>query len=150
MIKTNHLGAGTLTLGAGALAVQGQITNCRVQAAEQVTTGTRTPVLSGEELEASERVNYNWTIAGNLFQDWDAAGVVDWSWTNKGTPQPFTFVPDTDAARQVTGICIPVPITIGGPVTGTPDNPGDPASSDFSWRCKGGDDEPVFAAVPAP
>jgi hypothetical protein len=146
-IKTVHLGPGTLTLGSGPLAVQGQITNCRVQAAEQVASGNRTPVLSGEELEASERITFNWTLVGTLLQDWDAGGVVDWSWTNKGTEQPFVFVPSTAEARSVTGICKPVPITIGGAVTGTAANPGDPADADFSWRCKGGDDEPVFAAV---
>lgn len=146
-IKTMHLGPGTLKLGAGALAVEGQITNCRVQAAENVTTGNNIPVLSGEELEGSERVRFNWTLSGSLLQDLDAAGVVDWSWTNKGTDQPFEFVPNTAEGRAVTGICKPIPITIGGAVTGTAGNPGDPASSDFTWRCKGGDDEPVFGAV---
>lgn len=146
-IKTNHLGPGSLTLGSGPLAVQGQITNCRVSAAENVQTGNAMPVLSGEELAGSERITHNWTLAGNLLQDWDAAGVIDWSWTNKGTPQPFVFIPSTAEARKVTGICYPVPIEIGGDVTGTAANPGDPAQSDFSWRCKGGADEPEFGAV---
>lgn len=146
-IKTYNLGPGTLTLGAGALAVQGQITNCRVSAAEAVTAGAAIPVLSGEELEASERITFNWTLAGNLLQDLDAGGVIDWSWTNKGTEQPFTFVPSTAEGRSVEGICKPVPITIGGDVTGTAANPGDPAKADFSWRCKGGVDEPVFGNV---
>ncbi len=146
-IKTYHLGPGSLTLGVGELAVQGQITNCRVEAAESVTTGNNIPVLSGEELSGSERITHTWTLAGNLLQDLDAAGVVDWSWVNKGTPQPFVFVPSTAEGRQVSGITIPIPITIGGEVTGTPDNQGDPARSDFTWRCKGGDAEPVFGAV---
>lgn len=147
MIKTVNLGPGTLTLGAGPLAVEGQLRNCRVEAAENVTTTEAIPVLSGEELAGSERVSFNWTLAGTLLQDLDAAGVIDWSWTNKGTEQPFTFVPNTAEGREVSGICKPVPITIGGEVTGTAANPGAPLQSDFTWRCKGGDDEPVFGAV---
>lgn len=146
-IKTVHLGPGTLKLGSGPLAVAGQITNCRVEVAENVTTGTAIPVLSGEELAASERIDFAYTLAGNLLQDLDAGGVVDWSWQNKGTEQPFEFVPSTAAGRQVSGITFPVPITIGGDVTGTAAKPGDPARSDFSWRCKGGDDEPIFGAA---
>lgn len=146
-IKTYHLGPGSLTLGSGPLAVQGQITNCRVQAAEAVAAGAAIPVLSGEELAASERITFNWTLAGNLLQDLDAGGVIDWSWTHKGTEQPFEFVPSTAEGRSVTGICKPVPITIGGDVTGTAANPGDPAKADFTWRCLNGDDEPVFGDV---
>lgn len=143
-IKTQYLGPGTLTLGTGPLAVSGQITNCRVEASESVTTGTAIPVLSGEELAASERVDHSFTLAGNLLQDWAAGGVVDWSWINAGTEQSFSFVPSTAAARKVSGTIYPVPITIGGDVTGTAAKPGDPARSDFTWRCKG---KPAFGAA---
>ena len=143
-IKTQHLGPGSLTLGSGPLAVEGQITNCRVEWAEAVTTGTAIPVLSGEELAASERVDHTATLAGGLLQDWAAAGVVDWSWLNKGTPQPFVFIPSTAAGRKVSGVCFPIPITIGGDVTGTADNRGEPARADFAWRCQG---DPVLGAV---
>ena len=143
-IQSYRLGPGTLTLGTGPLAVSGQITNCRVEAAEVVTPGTAIAVLTGEELAASDKIEHNWTLAGTLLQDLLDAGVVDWSWTNKGTPQPFEFVPNTPLGRGVTGTTFPIPITIGGAVTGTPDKPGDPATSDFSWRCQNGVDEPVF------
>lgn len=146
-IKTTHLGPGILTLGAGALAVSGQITNCRIEVSESVTTTDPIPVLSGEELAGSEKVDHAYVLAGGLLQDLDAGGVIDWSWTNKGTPQPFTFVPSTAAGRQVAGITTPVPITIGGDVTGTAAKPGEPARADFSWRCKGGDVAPVFGDV---
>lgn len=143
-IKTQHLGPGSLTLGTGPLAVSGQITNCRVEWAETVTTGTAIPVLSGEQLAASEKVSHAATLAGTLLQDWAAAGVIDWSYINKGTSQPFVFIPSTAAGRKVTGLCVPIPITIGGEVTGVAGNQGDPARADFSWRCKG---EPAFGAV---
>lgn len=143
-IRTQHLGPGSLILGSGPLAVQGQITNCRVEWTENVTTGTAIPVLSGEELAASERITHTATLAGSLLQDWAAAGVIDWSYTHKGTPQPFVFIPSTEAARQVVGVILPIPITIGGDVTGTADNRGEPARADFTWRCKG---EPDFGDV---
>lgn len=146
-VKTYNLGPGILTVGAAPLAIQAQLRNCRVEASENVTSTDAVPVLSGEERAGSERVDFTWVLAGRLFQDIDAAGVVDWSWTHKGTDQPFTFVPSTAEGRQVTGICKPVPITIGGDVTGTAAKPGDPPESDFSWRCKNGDDEPVFEDV---
>lgn len=143
-IQTQHLGPGTLTLGSGPLAVAAQIINCRVEWSESVTTGTAIPVLSGEELAASERVDHAATLAGTLLQHWAAAGVIDWSWINKGTPQAVVFIPSTAAARKVAGLIIPIPITIGGDVTGTAAKPGEPARSDFSWRFKG---EPTFGAV---
>lgn len=145
-VHTSHLGPGTLTLGAGALAVEGQITNCRVEASESVSGGTDPiPVLSGEEVAGEDgRADFTWTLAGELLQDWQSGGVTAWTWANKGTPQPFTFRPDDTEAAQVTGVCYPIPITFGGAVTGTPGRRGAPLSAAFSWRCKGGADEPDF------
>lgn len=146
-IKTYDLGPGTLTLGAGALQVAAQLTSCRVEASENVASSDAVPVLSGEELAGSERITFTYTLAGNLFQTLDTGEVVAWSWTNKGTAQAFAFVPSTAEAASVEGFTYPVPITIGGDVTGTAGNRGDKPRSDFSWRCKNGDDEPVFTAA---
>ncbi len=146
-IKTYDLGPGTLTLGVGALQVAAQLTNCRVEASEQVTAVASVPVLSGEELTGDDRVAFTWTLAGNLFQTLDTGEVVAWSWANKGTPQDFAFVPSTAEGASVEGITYPVPITIGGDVTGTAASRGEKPRSDFSWRCKAGVDEPVFTAA---
>lgn len=137
-IKSVVLGPGTLTLGTGPLDVSAQLTSCRVNPSENVTTGDAVKVLSGEELQADESVDFTYTLEGNLLQDLDAAGVVDWSWAEAGTEQEFTFVPNTAEGRQVSGILKPVPLAIGG------DEVERRMASDFTWRCVG---TPIFGAV---
>lgn len=152
-IKVYDLGPGTLKLGSGLLQVEAQLTNCRVEASETVTAAAAIPVLSGEELAGNEQTRFTWTLAGNLLQDIDAGGVIDWSWTNKGEPEPFTFIPSAAEARQIVGTTFPVPITVGGAVTGTATNRGPNPTSDFSWRAKGPvvgglvTSDPTFGAV---
>lgn len=133
-IKRTKLGPGTLTLGAGALEVSAQLTGATVSAAESVSGGTDAiKVLSGEELAAEDGTpTYAFTLAGNFLQDLgDAASVVDWSWSNMGTDQPFTFTPTTAAGVSVSGTLVPVPLTIGG------DEVDADMRSDFTWRIKG-------------
>lgn len=137
-MTTYKMGPGTLTLGAGPLQVAGQITNCRVESSENVSTGDDLNFLDGTTELGDEDATYRFTLAGTLAQDISAAGVVDWSWTNKGTEQPFTFVPSTAVGRQVQGTLTPVPLTIGGEVKSKP-------TSDFTWRIKG---TPDFEAAP--
>lgn len=137
-IQSYKLGPGTLTLGETPLDISCQITAGRVVPAENVATTEAVPVLCGEELPAEDDVTYTYTLEATLFQDLAAAGVIDWSWTNKGTPQPFTFVPTSVQARQVTGTVRVVPIAIGGEVKTRP-------TSDIAWACVG--DDPVFGAV---
>ena len=137
-INSDLLGPGTLTLGTGALEVASQLTSCRVNVSENVETGDKVKVLSGEELAADESVDFTYTLEGNFLQDLAAAGVVDWSWTNAGTEQEFTFVPNTARGRQVSGIVKPVPVSIGG------DEVDARMASDFTWRVIG---TPVFGAV---
>lgn len=155
-IKVYDLGPGNLKLGAGNLEINAQLRNCRVEASENVASTDAKPVLSGEELAGSDRVTFTYVLAGTLLQDLTAAGIIDWSWLNKGTWQVFTFIPAAAAARQVKGSVSVVPITIGGEVTGVPGRPGDNPTSDFSWRAKGPTvaaglpttADPTFTAVP--
>lgn len=155
-IKVYDLGPGTLKLGAANLEINAQLRNCRIEATENVATTDSKPVLSGEELAGSDRVTFTYTLAGTLLQDLTAAGIIDWSWLNKGTWNVFTFIPSTAAARQVKGSVAVVPITIGGEITGTPGKRGDNPTSDFSWRAKGPTvtaglpttEDPTFTAVP--
>lgn len=133
-IKTTKLGPGTLTLGAGALEVNAQLTSATVAAAESVNGGTdAVKVLSGEELAATDGTpSYAFTLSGNFLQDLgDVASVVDWSWTNMGTDQDFVFTPNTAAGVAVSGTLVPVPLSIGG------DEVDANMASDFTWRIKG-------------
>jgi hypothetical protein len=137
-INSHLLGPGTLELGAGPLDVSAQLTACRVNPSENVTETDPIKVLSGEQLDGDESVDFSFTLEGTLLQDLAAAGVVAWSWTNMGTEQPFTFIPNDAAARQVQGIVKVVPISIGG------DEIEKRMTSDFTWRIKG---TPDFEAV---
>lgn len=132
-MTVNHtpLGPGTLTLGAGPLAVQAQLLSCKVVPTENVTTREARKVLSGEELAASSSATYSATLQGTFLQDLDAAeaaSVVAWSYANKGTEQPVTFTPNTAAGSKVEGTIIPVPLQLGG------DEVEADMESDFTWR----------------
>lgn len=136
-IGSYKMGPGTLTLGA--FDASCQITNMRVEPAENVTSTDAIPVLCGEELPAEESADYSFRLKGTLVQDLDAAGVCAYTWTNAGTEVAFEFVPNTVEARAVTGTVRVAPITIGGDVSKTAR-----PTSDIDWAVIG---EPVFAAA---
>lgn len=133
-INTTALGPGTLTLGAGALETSAQLTACRVNPTENVTTREGTVVMSGERIEDESSETYSYTLEGTFLQDLTAAevaSVVAWAWANKGTEQPFAFTPNTAAGVAVNGVVKPVPLGVGG------DEVEARMSSDFTWRCVG-------------
>lgn len=144
MIETYDLFDGTLTLGTAgtALAVSSQVRACTLTPTENVNTREAIPVLSGEEIAETTTETYTYVLGGTFLQDLAASGVIDWSWQHKGTPQAFTFVPNTAKGRKVEGILKPVPLVIGGDVARP--NTGEPPTADFSWRCVG---EPDFENV---
>jgi hypothetical protein len=130
-INTTELGPGTLVLGAGPLAVNAQLLGCKVVPTENVTTKAARKVLSGEQLAAKSSATYDATLQGKFLQDLDAAeaaSVVAWSWANKGTEQAVTFIPNTAAGAEVSGLVIPVPLQVGGDEVETD------MESDFTWR----------------
>lgn len=137
-IKSYKLGPGTLTFGdGGAQDASAQITNCRIDPTENVTSTDAIPTLSGDEIPAEDDATYTYALAGTLIQDIDAAGIVAYSWTNAGVEVPFSFVPNTDSAREVTGTVRMVPLTLGGDVKAR-------NTSDFSMACIG---TPAFGAL---
>lgn len=132
-VVTHQLGPGSLTLGAGAMEVNAQLTSCQVNPAENVEETDAIKVLSGETVDGTESATYTFTLSGTFLQDLGAASsVVAFSWTNMGTEQPFTFVPNTAAAQEVSGTLVVVPLTIGGEEVDAA-----PMASDFTWRIKG-------------
>lgn len=129
-IKRFTMGPGTLTLGElGDLAAQ--VTAMRIEWSVNESSSDDMPVLSGEVLIGEADVTYTATLAGNVVQDIDAAGLVEFSWTNKGDNVPFVFVPNTEKGREVTGTVRVDPITLGGDVKDKAPR------SDISWRCIG-------------
>lgn len=140
-INSRPLGPGTLDLGAGALAVESQLTACKVVPAESVETAERVKVLSGETKGGNESASYAFTLQGTFLQDDPGvASVVDWSWDNAGTEQPFVFTPSTEGGRVVTGVLVPVHLQLGADEVDGAD-----MASDFTWRIIG---TPVLSALP--
>lgn len=139
-IDTYKLGPGTLTLGAGALAVQQQLLGCKIVPTESVNRSDARKVLSGEELAGDETATYTYTLQGTFLQTLLDGGVLDWSWTNEGTEQAFVFTPSTAAGATFTGTLVPVPLQVGGDeIEARPE-------ADFTWRIVG-KPVPVWDAI---
>lgn len=132
-IKSNKLGPGTFTIGTGTpVDYAAQVASFTVK--WNLEQEDATPVLSGEELEGDE--SWSATLSGNVIADLTDGGMVEWTWANKGTVVPFTFVPSTDAGQAVSGEVKVRPLDIGGDAKKT-------MRSDFEWACVG---EPTLSA----
>lgn len=125
------LGPGVFEIGLDALAVEQQLTNLRIGWSENVSAGDDTNFLDGSTELGDEDATYRATVSGNVQQDaLGAAEFIAFTWAHKGQEVPFTFRPRNDIARQVTGVCVPVPVEIGGDVKTK-------NRSDFTFRCIG-------------
>lgn len=139
-IQSYKLGPGTLKLGpSGAEDVSCQVRACQVNPTENVESTEAIPVLCGEEIAAEESASLSFTLSGTILQDLAASGVVDYTWTNASDEVAFEFIPNTAAARKVTGTVRLIPLVIGGEVSKV-----NRPTSDFEWKIIG---TPVFAAV---
>lgn len=137
-VKSVKLGPGTLTLGPTGTPMDA---SCQLQngvVAWDKDKADDITVLCGDVVAGG--TTYTATFAGTFLQDLGAtSGLVEWSWTNKGTEQDFEFVPNTAAAKGVTGKVIVDPIAVG-----STDDYGATMTSDFEWDIVG---EPVLGAV---
>jgi hypothetical protein len=138
MPATVHkLGPGELTIGSTPNDFSCQVTAARVE--WEVDEGDDVVVLCGETVPGAR--TYSAKLTATILSDLGAAsGIVEFSWTNKGTQHPFVFVPNTVAAKQVSGVVIVDPISIGG------DESGQNMTSDFEFACVG---DPVIEPVSA-
>lgn len=128
-------GPGSLIFGAPGSPEEmaAQITSCTVS--WDVEAEDDIPVLSGA-VEAGEE-EFTATLSGNLLQDLSETGITTWSWENKGTTTPFTFIPNDVVARHVSGVIKIRPTDVGGDVKKK-------ATSDFEFPCVG---EPTLGDV---
>lgn len=133
-IKSTKLGPGTLTIGEVGTPVDftAQVTSCTLKWSKDSEDDV--PVLSGESLRGD--TTYLASLAANVILDLTANGLVDFSWDEKGSEVPFTFVPSTAAGRSINGVVVVDPIDVGGDVKKT-------MRSDIEWACVG---EPTLAA----
>lgn len=128
------LGPGSLVLGeiGTQLDLSCQLTNARVS--WEVDAEDSEVTLCGDVIGGAR--TYTATLAGSVFQDVQADGVIDYTWKNKGAEVPFKFVPADTEKAVITGRVIIDPVEIGGNVRAR-------NKSDFEWTCVG---EPVFDA----
>jgi hypothetical protein len=130
-VKSTKLGPGTLTIGeTGTL----QDASCQLTGAVvgwDKDKADDTTVLCGDVVAGG--VTYTSTLSGNFLQDLeDEAGLVAFTWANKGVEVPFVYTPNTAAGATVTGRLIVDPIDVG-----STDDYGSTMASDFEWDCVG-------------
>lgn len=95
-------------------------------------------VLCGDTISGA--ITFSATFSGSILQDLaDDAGIVAYTWTNKGATVPLVFVPSTEAGKQVSGDVTLIPLSVGGDETGSN------LTSDFEWAFVG---DPVLEDVP--
>ncbi|MEU3475350.1 hypothetical protein [Rhodococcus sp. NPDC006774] len=134
------LGPGSLVInapggGSVALDISCQISNLVISA--KGDSEDPTPTLCGGAVAGAR--TYAWTMAGAVFQDVQADGLIDWTWRNAGAETGFTFIPDTTGQAKVTGTVMVDPVGLGGDVKKR-------NTSEFEWNISG---DPVFTAQPA-
>jgi len=134
-LESYVVGPGTLKLGdvGDLISIECQLTSAVVS--WDVDADDDVPLLCGDVAPGDEI--FTATLSGNLFQDLSTGGIVEWSWTNKGTSQPVEFIPSTSEAKKITGTIKVRPIDVGGDAKAK-------ARSDFEWPFVG---EPVLGAV---
>lgn len=126
-VKSYKVGPGTLSLGAAnsPIEISGQTTSAVVKWSEDAEDDV--PVLSGEQLDGE--VDYTATLSGTLLQDLTEGGLIDYTWENKGTWVPFSYVPNAAAARSINGEVRLTPLDVGGEAKTRP-------TSDFEWAAR--------------
>ncbi len=135
-VKSYKMGPGTLTLGpvGTALDISCQITNAVLE--PEFDADDDLPTLCGDTLPGEQKTS--WKLSGTAIQDLADGGVIDWTWTNAGSTQPFTFTPSTAAATSFTGSIVVRPLAVGGDVKTRP-------TSDFEFPVVG---DPVMTPAP--
>ena len=136
---STKLGPGVLTIGATGTDLD---MSCQVSAAKVEWDKDKeddTPVLCGETVGGG--ITYSAKLTMSVLLDLSDQGMVDFTWTNKGTEYPFVFEPSTAEAKAVTGNLIVDPLDVGG------DEVKKNMMVDLEWDIVG---EPDWGTTPAP
>jgi len=86
-------------------------------------------VLCGDVVAGAS--TYTATLSGTLFQDLEASGILEFSWTHKGETVPFAFTPNTANGSTVEGDLIIDPVPFGS------DEAKANMQGDFTWNLVG-------------
>ena len=128
--RTVKLGPGKLTIGTTPNDFTCQVISARVE--WEVDEGDDVTVLCGETVKGAR--TYSASLSATILSDLGltpGTSIIEYSWTNKGTQAPFNFVPNTVAAKGVTGTVVIDPISVGG------DESGQNMQSDFEFAIVG-------------
>ncbi len=124
------IGPGVFTLGEGALACQSKMKSLEVSWKENIDSEEDIDLLDGSVDEGEDNVTHDASVKASIVQDIEAGGLVDFTWLNAGSVEPFRYVPNTALGREVNGFVRVVPITIGGEAKKR-------AEADFEWMAVG-------------
>jgi hypothetical protein len=127
--KVTKLGPGKLTVGTIPTDFTCQVTAARVEWSVDAEDAILT--LCGDSVPGAR--NYSAALTASIFNDLGTTvGIVEFSWTNRGTQQAFVFQPSTvTGVKQVVGNLIIDPISVGG------DEVGQNMTSDLEWEIVG-------------
>jgi hypothetical protein len=141
MVNDSRLLRGTLTFGPTLTptSAEAQTTNLIVEQ-QDGDSEDQAYVLSGDTI-GGETTPGPWHMTGTAIQDFDASpSLQEWSYTNRGTWQEFTFTPnDNTTAPTITGEVYVKFLGLGGDVKVR-------ITRDFDWSVRGpaGASEPDF------
>lgn len=130
--EISKLGPGTLVLGSVGTQLDMSCQLTEISFSAEAESEDSEATLCGETVAGAR--TYAFTMAGNVFQDTEVDGVIDFTWKYAGTEMPFKFVPDAAGTAAVTGRVTVDPLTFGGTVNVK-------NKAEFEWSCVG---TPVF------
>ncbi|MCT2043398.1 hypothetical protein M3D15_08680 [Pseudoclavibacter alba] len=113
-VTAQKLGPGSLKLGAQSTAKEFAVQTTKCTLKSKTDADDDLYVLSGDVLPGAETIS--WELDATILQDYELDGLTDWLFTNRGSVQDFTFVPNSKAKRSWTGKVKIRPLDIGGDV----------------------------------
>jgi len=135
-VNAQSLGAGVLTIGASTDIIQLASQVTEVELAPEVDRGDPIRVLSGESVNGDR--TENWALSVTFLTDLgETTSVWEYLFENRGTIQPFTFVPNSSKGKQINGSLNVEAASLGGEAGAT-------STSEVEFSLVG---EPTISAI---
>jgi hypothetical protein len=131
----SKLGPGKLTLGATPQDFSWQVVNCRLEPTHEEAEQRGTLA----QPKRAATITSKWVLAGTAIQDFEIPnGFQNYCQDNNGVSVPYSFVPNTVAAKKYTGTVQIRSVLIGGDIS-------DELTVDFSFPTN---EEPLRGVTP--
>lgn len=143
----NALGPGELIIGETKALLD---ISCQVTAAKitfKADAEDDMPTLCGGII-SGERT-YAGTLEFTAAQDFEKAGLIDWTWTHAGEEVPFTLTPRRDETAVVKGRVVVDPIDFGGDVKKRNTSDAEWALTEWAFTPDSTDDTTEYVPAPA-